>query len=312
MKSQLSLILLMAAVVGCGSPLKQAYMPAGPQTLHPGPGVSGPGPGIVGAAEMGMMGCQAAPERKLQVQFVGPDGMNVAWDITGNGDFGDPALMCPGRENFTENGVYRLKLTNIPLRPGLELFPTLELPAINARTSVFLSHNTVPVQFTDEDFDQVRSGNYVTKVLYLPDPEFQGMAMAGVDTLVSTALQPGDDPIREADRRGSILAIIRIGNINLDANSTASGLGQVGVQPVNPFAAGGSVPAPYISGVTGPEYGAPMTVTPMAGIPGPPALPTGVPAQPTGRTVRSWLPSGGAVAPMVHRAPVVQDCPPMN
>ena len=46
----------------------------------------------------------------------------------------------------------------------------------------------------------------MTKVIYLPDPEFQELALAGVETLVSTRLDPGVDPIVEADRRGAILA----------------------------------------------------------------------------------------------------------
>ena len=83
------------------------------------------------------------------------------------------------------------------------------------RTEAFLAHNAIPVQFTEEDFDQVLSGNFVTKVIYLPDPEFQELALAGVETLVSTRLEPGVDPIVEADRRGAILAIVRMGNKDL-------------------------------------------------------------------------------------------------
>jgi hypothetical protein len=75
-----------------------------------------------------------------------------------------------------------------------------------------LAHAPIPVQFTQEDLDQVTSGNFVTKVIYLPDPEFQELALSGVETLVSTRLDPGVDPIAEADRRGSILAIVRMGN----------------------------------------------------------------------------------------------------
>ena len=71
------------------------------------------------------------------------------------------------------------------------------------RTAAFLAHNAIPVAFTDEDFDQVLTGNFVTKVIYLPDPEFQQLAVAGVETLVSTRLDPGVDPIVEADRRGA-------------------------------------------------------------------------------------------------------------
>jgi hypothetical protein len=44
--------------------------------------------------------------------------------------------------------------------------------------------------------------------------------LAGVETLVSTRLDPGVDPIGEADRRGSILAILRMGNKDLRRNGT--------------------------------------------------------------------------------------------
>ena len=97
-----------------------------------------------------------------------------------------------------------------------ERYPTLEIGPITFRTEAYLAHNAIPIQFTDEDFDQVAAGNFVTKVIYLPDPEFQELALAGVETLVSTRLDPGIDPIVEADRRGSILAIIRMGNKDLE------------------------------------------------------------------------------------------------
>ena len=67
-----------------------------------------------------------------------------------------------------------LKLTNIPGRPGVELYPTLEVGPTMPRTEAFLAHNAIPVQFTEEDFDQVLTGNFVTKVIYLPDPEYPG------------------------------------------------------------------------------------------------------------------------------------------
>jgi hypothetical protein len=97
----------------------------------------------------------------------------------------------------------------------VELFPTLEIAPVTPRTGAYLAHAPIPVQFTQEDFDQVISGNFVTKVIYLPDPEFQELALAGVETLVSTRLDPGVDPIVEADRRGSILAILRMGSKDL-------------------------------------------------------------------------------------------------
>src|SRR5207237_1711348 len=131
-------------------------------------------------------------------------------------------LETPGRYNFMQAAIYRLKLSDIPNRPGVELYPTLEVVPTNHRTSTFLAHSAVPVSFTEEDFDQVAAGNFVVKVIYLPDPQFQDLAVPGPDELVSTRLEPGVDPIVEAQRRGTILAIVRIGNIDLEAPNSPS------------------------------------------------------------------------------------------
>jgi hypothetical protein len=232
-----------------------------------------------------------------QIAFVGPEGMTVSWDVSAPGTFDSQPLVCPGRYNFPQSAIYRLKLSNIPARPGVELYPTLEVGPTMPRTEAFLAHNAIPVQFTEEDFDQVLSGNFVTKVIYLPDPEFQELALAGVETLVSTRLDPGVDPVVEADRRGAILAIVRLGNKDLQAPGaqgqeggvTAAGY-QSSQSPANGRAAAGgpmpmgtpvggysTMPMNYMSGVTGPQYGSPMCGTPI-GLPGPPSIPLGVPA----------------------------------
>jgi len=234
----------------------------------------------------------AAPSsgQTSQVYFVGPQGMVVTWDVSAPAQFDSQPLVCPGRYNFSQGAIYRLKLTNIPGRPGVELYPTLEVGPAMPRTEAFLSHNPIPVQLTEEDFDQVLSGNFVSKVIYLPDPEFQELALAGVETLVSTRLDPGMDPIVEADRRGAILAIVRIGGIDLQipSDNMQNGVLQASYSQnfmTSPQAApmgtavggGGSIPTTYISGVTAPQYGMPMSGTPI-GLPGPPHIPLGIPA----------------------------------
>ena len=69
-------------------------------------------------------------------------------------------------------------------------------------------------------------GNFVTKVIYLPDPRFQELAVSGVETLVSTRLEPGIDPILEADKRGTILLIVRLGAIDLEMPGGGDVLGR--------------------------------------------------------------------------------------
>jgi hypothetical protein len=175
-----------------------------------------------GSTEACADGSAMAGMATSQVAFLGADGVQVNWDVSGYGLFDSTTLVIPGRQDFYQGAIYRLKLTNIPGRPGVELYPTLEIAPVTPRTDAYLAHSPIPVQFTEEDFDQVLSGNFVTKVIYLPDPEFQELALAGVETLVSTRLDPGVDPIAEADRRGSILAILRMGNKDLEPGYGAS------------------------------------------------------------------------------------------
>jgi len=283
----IALLILGVAIAGCRTPGKENLPPAG-VLMHPGPGVDGPGPGVM-MYEPGV----PSPAMTSQIAFVGPEGMTVQWDVSAPGMFDSEPLVCPARYNFPQAAIYRLKLTNIPGRPGVELYPTLEVGPVMPRTEAFLAHNAIPVQFTPEDFDQVLSGNFVTKVIYLPDPEYQELALAGVETLVSTRLDPGVDPIIEADRRGAILAIVRLGNKDLQVPEAYSPDEEVRAasyqSEVEPSAPAGAtplgiptgcpttMPVGYIGGVTVPQWGMPMCGTPI-GLPGPPYVPLGIPA----------------------------------
>lgn len=331
MSHWITLTAIAAIAMGCAH--QRSYnLPPAERLMHPGPGVGGPGPGVLapppapvvrpaavgggmpaapgmagGGVVGGPMGAGAQPS--VQLLFSRPESMRVSWDISGVGHFDSEPLLVPGRATFPTGGIYRLKLTNIEGREGVERYPTLEIGPITPRSEAYLSHNAIPIQLTEEDFGQVEAGNFVTKVIYLPDPEFQELALAGVETLVSTRLDPGIDPIVEADRRGAILAIVRMGNKDLEVpgmpadmqgNVIPAGMNGAGTagswgggacppgsegQRGCPPAAGQlpNVPGPYgnvpshLSGVTVPQYGMPITGTPI-GLPGPPHIPLGGPA----------------------------------
>ena len=314
------------------APQHTNVLPPAAMLQHPGPGVDGPGPGVIAATSYeaalaasaaggdgfgggegsgggmagggggvcaaggmgGMGGAGGSLAPTSQIGFIGPDGMQVRWDVAMPGGFDSTPLVTPGRYDFPQGAIYRLKITDIPGREGLELYPSLEVAPVTPRTAAFLAHNTIPFQLTEEDLDQVTTGNFVTKVVYLPDPCYQELAVAGVETLVSTRLDPGIDPVVEADRRGSILAIIRIGNKDLQSQGVAgaAGGGTVGgsaggggATPVG-FAAplgmpcGGDpsqVPPAFVTGMNAPHYGMPITGTPI-GLPGPAHIPLGIPA----------------------------------
>jgi hypothetical protein len=106
-----------------------------------------------------------------QVQFAGPTGMKVRWYVKaadGKESYSDPPLVIPARYNFKQGCVYRLKLTHIPGFPGLEVYPTLEVPFAGPAATTFLAHSAVPLKLTDEDFQQVQAGKVVVKTIYMP------------------------------------------------------------------------------------------------------------------------------------------------
>ena len=297
---------------------------------RPGPMVDGPGPGVLGVLAQpggsgmmgpggpGMMG-PGGPPMSTQIKFIGQDGMSVGW-VSG-GALARNQRFVPGRADFPQSAIYQLVFSNIPGDgwEGQSLYPSLEVRSAHPNTFAYLQHNTVPVEITDEDLEHIRSNNMVTKVIYLPDPEFQARAIAGVETLVSTTLDVGVDPIEQAERMGTVMVVLRVGNkeFNMDGDVVAAADGSVQTVghnvvdgdagqylPPTPvtiiptdiqgvpgamIAAGGGYPGQNVP-VSGmgptPVWGMPMTATPI-GLPGPPHLPLGGPAGLKSHTIRN-------------------------
>jgi hypothetical protein len=113
------------------------------------------------------------------------------------------------------------------------------------------------VNFTEEDFAQVAAGNFLVKVVYLPDDEYQDLALAGgAGEIVSSQLEPGADPLIEAERRGTILLVIRMGNINLELQNSPAMNAPPHLMHGQPI---GVIPAPVNGPING---GLPLGVVP--------------------------------------------------
>ncbi|VTS03721.1 hypothetical protein [Tuwongella immobilis] len=247
-------------------------MMGGPGGYMGGPGMmmgGGPRPIAPPIPPMGVPGAVAAvgalppmlPQGPLNartsVLFSEPAGMRVSWMSGGNTEH---SLDVPGRYNFLQGGVYRLKLSRINNLPNKNLYPTIEILPANQKTATFLAHSSVPVNFTEEDFEQVSAGNFLVKVIYLPDDKYQDLAVGGpgLGEIVSSRLEPNLDPIVEAQKRGTILMIIRMGNIDLQAPNTPAM----------------DAPNPYAGGPGGPGM---MMPAPSSAVPTPNAAPTPMP-----------------------------------
>jgi RNA polymerase sigma factor (sigma-70 family) len=155
--------------------------------------------------------------RTVQVRITSPAGMTVSVLARAGQGPEVARIKAPGRLELEQGKLTWLRLADLPGRPGVKRFLTVEIPKADAATKPFVSICAIPIPFRDEDFDQVGHGNLVTKVVYLATRAHKETVRQGEPiTLASYDLTEGD-VIAEARRRGAILAVVRLGNIDLRA-----------------------------------------------------------------------------------------------
>jgi hypothetical protein len=108
--------------------------------------------------------------------------------------------------------VYRFRVTEIPAHPGVEVFPTVEVidrlyppPGQSLRFPI-------PVDLTEEELLLAAEGKFVTRVIYLEDPQLAiPIDEKPGDETRWVEVRPGEDPLVTADALGRPMAILRIG-----------------------------------------------------------------------------------------------------
>ena len=285
-------VLLLAGATAAGGIFNKSHV-SGKRALRAHVVMNGPAPpggpinSMAGQGQgAGSLRGRRFPNTRSQVYFVEPTGMKIGWQA-GSGASGEktflPAqLSAPARYNFNQGFIYRLKLTDIPDQAGLVLYPTIEVAPSTPVTDAYLTHNAIPIVFEEQDFEQIKAGNFITKVIYLPDPKYQELAVAGVETLVSTRLDPGIDPILEADRRGTILVILRVGAIDLEmpsvgSNEAANAPGAASTEGGGLMLPPGSLPPGSVPNAPATAPGVPVNNAPVSPTPPSPTTPPTAP-----------------------------------
>jgi hypothetical protein len=143
------------------------------------------------------------------VSLSGPAGLKIA--LARDGQFLDP-IDAPVTTGMLVAGVYRFRVTNIPYRPGQELFPTLEVidriyPPLG-REHRF----PIPVVLTEDDLRLALEGALVTRVIYLEDSEIAEPVATTPDTQIVHNVSASDNALQVADQLGKPVAILRIGS----------------------------------------------------------------------------------------------------
>ena len=108
--------------------------------------------------------------------------------------------------------VYRLRVTQIPAYPGEEIFPTIELVNRLYPPQGLAKKFPVPIHLTQEELEMALAGQFVTRVIYLENPN-QALPAREIQG-EQRVFQIGryEDPLQTADAMGRPMAIIRIGS----------------------------------------------------------------------------------------------------
>ena len=150
--------------------------------------------------------------------------------------------VSPARVRANVGHLYRLRISDMPKHPGVELFPTIELidrlhpPEGHADTF------PIPIIFTDADIEAVTRGDLVTRVVYLEQPQL-AQVHDPLRRTIPQRVTPNENVLQEADRLGRPMAIIRIGGRRPSTHSADSFFGTGGTIQVAARAESAARPA---------------------------------------------------------------------
>jgi hypothetical protein len=162
-------------------------------------------PGAIGAWQLQRGG--PLPGYFQPVEIIAPAGAAISIATNGRFEEPQPAPMLAG---LLIAPVYRLRVTSIPFHEGAEVFPTIELIDRTYPPPDQVWRFPIPVELTQQDLEFALAGKFVTRVIYLEDPESAVPAVQGTSQNWFD-VTPGANPLQVADVLGRPVAILRLG-----------------------------------------------------------------------------------------------------
>jgi hypothetical protein len=163
-------------------------------------------PGAIGSQQLQRGG--PLPGFYQPVEIKAPRGALISLAVANQFDEAQPA---PRKAGMLIGAVYRLRVTNIRLAEGLEVFPTVEVIDRLYTPPDQAGRFAIPIELTENDLKLALDGKFVTRVIYLENPRD---ALPVRDNLQGQAwfeAAPGQDPLAVADALGRPVAILRLG-----------------------------------------------------------------------------------------------------
>ncbi len=131
---------------------------------------------------------------------------------------------------LTIGPVYRFRVTEIPEHPGVELFPTVELIDRLYPPPGQALRFPVPIELTQEELSLAAEGRFITRVIYLEDPDLAPAIARDGHEQPWVEARAGDDPLVMADSLGRPMAIVRLGGRTPEGDEASFTYGAV--QPI--------------------------------------------------------------------------------
>ncbi len=164
-------------------------------------------PGAIG--QMQNIKGRGIPGYVQPIKIVLPEGAKVSPVVDGNFADDQPA---PQTYGCLIGAVYRFRVTEIPFRPGAELYPTVEVIDRTYPPAGMELQFPIPVHITQEELQYALEGKFVTRVVYLENPRTAIPSAYEPGFQPWFEVEPGTDPIITADSLGRPVAILRLGS----------------------------------------------------------------------------------------------------
>jgi hypothetical protein len=163
-------------------------------------------PGAIGSRQLERGG--PLPGFYQPVEIKAPPGALISMAVENQFDQEQPA---PRKAGLLIGAVYRLRITNIRMAEGVEVFPTIEVVDRLYAPTDQQSRFPIVVDIAEEDLKLAAAGKFVTRVIYLEDPRNALPAREDPKMQNWFEARPGQDPLAVADGLGRPVAILRMG-----------------------------------------------------------------------------------------------------
>jgi hypothetical protein len=117
--------------------------------------------------------------------------------------------------------VYRMRVTGFAPEPGTEVFPTVEIIDRLYPPAGLALRFPIPVELTADELELASQGMFVTRVIYLENPNQALPVHQHGDEQQWVEAPRGADPLAVADEMGRPVAILRIGG-RVPSNSSTT------------------------------------------------------------------------------------------